>query len=95
MSNADTLITFLTLPMLCYMAVSVDKCGQTGLHASTVDPTAIGNNDLVLGTVERTFWRSGLRKAKHLDEMLQHLADFKQYLHVEYRSAVWYPADEG
>ena len=62
---------------------------------TAVNPTAIGHNYLVLGTVERTFWRSGLRKAKHLDEMLQHLADFKQYLHVEYRSAVWYPADEG
>jgi hypothetical protein len=68
---------------------------QTGLDASAVNPTAIGNNYLVLGTVERTFWRSGLRKAKPLDEMLEHLADFKQYLHVEYRPAGWYPADEG
>jgi hypothetical protein len=55
----------------------------------------IGHDYLVLGTVERTFWRSGPRKAKSLDEMLQHRADFKQYLHVEYRPAGWYPADEG
>jgi hypothetical protein len=34
----------------------------------------------------------GALKAKPLGEMLEHLADFKQYLHVESRPAGWYPA---
>jgi hypothetical protein len=34
----------------------------------------------------------GALKAKPLDEMPEHPADFKQYLHVESRPAGWYPA---
>lgn len=54
-----------------------------------VDPRVIGNEYLVLGTVERTAWRKGLSEPMSLDAMLQHLADFKGYLEVEFKPGGW------
>jgi hypothetical protein len=59
-----------------------------------LDPSAIGEDYLVIGTVERKVWREGMKQAKGIDEMLAHLHDFKEVLTVEYRPAGWYPADE-
>ncbi|MGD8626625.1 MAG: hypothetical protein PVJ34_18960 [Anaerolineae bacterium] len=58
------------------------------------DPSVIGNDYLVLGTVERKAWREGMKQAKGIDDMLAHLHDFKEVRTVEYRPAGWYPADE-
>jgi len=68
-----------------------------GLLASLfdeLDPSVIGNDYLVIGTVERKIWREGLKQPKSIDEMLEHLHDFKEVWTVEYRPAGWYPADE-
>lgn len=48
-------------------------------HASDV----IGNDYLVLGTVERKAWREGMKQSKSIPEMLEHLHDFKEVRTVE------------
>ncbi|MBN1135447.1 MAG: hypothetical protein JXM73_02630 [Anaerolineae bacterium] len=58
------------------------------------DPSVIGNDYLVIGTVERAAWREGMKQPKGIDDMLAHLHDFKEVLTLEYRPAGWYPADE-
>jgi hypothetical protein len=57
------------------------------------DPSIIGNDYLVLGTVERTAWREGMKEPKGIQEMLEHLHDFKEVLTVEVQPAGWYAAD--
>jgi hypothetical protein len=57
-------------------------------------PEVIGNDYLVIGTVERKAWREGMKQPKGIDDMLAHLHDFKEVLTVEYQPAGWYPADE-
>ncbi len=64
-----------------------------GLFAER-DPSVIGNDYLVLGTVERAAWREGMKQPKGIDDMLAHLHDFKEVLTLEYRPAGWYPADD-
>lgn len=59
-----------------------------------LDPSVIGEDYLVIGTVERKAWREGMKQPKGIDDMLAHLHDFKEVLTVEYRPAGWYPADE-
>jgi len=62
---------------------------------ATVNPQCVGSEYLVMGTVERPFWRRSLQKPAAFGEMLAHLADFKQHLQVGYRPAGWYrTADE-
>jgi len=56
------------------------------------DPSLIGNDYLVLGTVERQAWREGMEQPKDIPEMLEHLHDFKEVHTI--RPAGWYPADE-
>ena len=58
------------------------------------DPSLIGNDYLVLGTVERQAWREGMKQPKGIQEMLEHLHDFKEVRTVEYQPAGWHPADE-
>ena len=58
------------------------------------DPSLIGNDYLVLGTVERQAWRESLKQPKGIQGMLEHLHDFKEVRTVEYQPAGWYPADE-
>jgi len=58
------------------------------------DPSVVGNDYLVVGTVERKAWREGMKRPKSIEEMLEYLHDFKEVRTVEYRPAGWYPADE-
>ncbi len=43
------------------------------------DPQAIGNDYLVVGTVEKGAWREGLKQPKAMAEMLPYVHDFKTY----------------
>ncbi len=43
------------------------------------DPEVIGNDYLIIGTVEKTTWREGVEQAKDMDEMLSHASDFSTY----------------
>ncbi len=42
-------------------------------------PSDIGNDYLVLGTVEKKTWREGLTQPKELEELRAHTHDFKTY----------------
>jgi hypothetical protein len=50
----------------------------TGLFLQ-IDPTAIGNEYLVIGTAEKAAWKEGLQKQKEVAEMLPHIRDFAKY----------------
>ena len=43
------------------------------------DPGVIGNNYLIIGTVEKSIWREGLEQPKAIAEMLPHASDFATY----------------
>jgi len=47
---------------------------------------------LVLGTVDPRVWRRGLSGGVSLDELLQHMADFRRYMQIEYTGGGWRPA---
>jgi YgiT-type zinc finger domain-containing protein len=62
---------------------------------SQYDPKAIGNEYLIIGTVEKKCWREGLEKPKDISEMLPHASDFKaHYQELRLRQTGWYPKDQ-
>jgi hypothetical protein len=62
---------------------------------STTAPAVIGYDYLVLGTVEKRIWASGLRGSGHqLGEALKHTADFKAVLELQVEPGGWYPASQ-
>jgi len=63
-------------------------------HFAELDSSVIGKDYEVIGTVERSAWREGMKQPKGIDDMLAHLHDFKEVLTIEYQPAGWYPADE-
>jgi hypothetical protein len=54
------------------------------------DPSAIGSDYLVMGTVERPLWREGMKIDKGIGELLENLHDFKEVLQLGYQPAGWY-----
>ena len=42
-----------------------------------LDPSVIGNDYLVMGTMERQAWRENVKQPKPMPEMLEHLHVFK------------------
>lgn len=59
-------------------------------------PEVIGNEYLVLGTIERKVWRKGVEgEETEVGEVLKHAADFKKVYDLEYDPGGWYPADAG
>lgn len=62
-------------------------------HFLESDPSAVGNDYLVLGTVELKTWREGLSQPKSIAEMLAHTADFKDHRTIEHFPGGWYPKD--
>ncbi len=59
-------------------------------------PQVIGNEYLVLGTMEKKIWRAGLEgEAKPLAGMLKHVADFKHQYELDYKPGGWYPPTQG
>jgi hypothetical protein len=76
-------------------------CETLIAHQADLDKligVAVGSSDspkyVVLGTVERHVWRRGLEGRVSLDEVGQHMADFKGYLRVDFTPAGWYPKSE-
>lgn len=62
---------------------------------SQTAPEVIGNEYMVLGTIDKKVWQQGLGGAgPPLGEMLQHVANFKRYYDLEVQPAGWYPADQ-
>jgi hypothetical protein len=59
------------------------------------DPEVIGNEYLIIGTVEKSAWRDGLHHPKSGADILPHVSNFKEYykeLRVTQRG--WYPAGQ-
>jgi hypothetical protein len=57
-------------------------------------PDDIGNNYLIFGTVEKKAWRENMENPKPLDELLQHVHDFKSYQEIRMTMAGWFKADQ-
>lgn len=53
-------------------------------------PSLIGNEYMVLGTVERKPWRDSLTEPMSIPEALENLHDFKEVWSFEFRPAGWY-----
>ena len=55
----------------------------------------IGNEYMVFGTVDKKFWRKGLKgDPTQLGDILDHAADFKEELNLEYDPGGWRPDPE-
>lgn len=62
---------------------------------SQSDPGAIGNEYLIIGTVEKTTWREGLQQPKTVAEMLPHTSDFARYYkELRVTQPGWYRANQ-
>jgi hypothetical protein len=57
-------------------------------------PEAIGNEYLVLGTMDRKLWQRSLAGGQPLDEALKHVAEFKKHLTLQVEPGGWVPAAE-
>jgi hypothetical protein len=60
---------------------------------SDIAPDAVGNDYIVLGTVERDFWRQGMKTPNSVAELPDHLHDFIEVWTLKFRPAGWYPDD--
>ncbi len=61
---------------------------------SRVAPEAIGNEYLIIGTVEKAVWRESMKEPKSLQEMLPHVHDFKKYYQeLRMTQPGWYPKE--
>ena len=58
------------------------------------NPDVIGNDYLVIGTVERKGWREAQKNPYGLKSTLEYLHDFKEYVTFELANYGWGPAAE-
>jgi hypothetical protein len=59
------------------------------------DPHAIGNDYLIVGTIEKQAWQEGLERPKAIDEALPHASDFAiYYQELRVTRAGWYKSDQ-
>jgi len=58
-----------------------------------LDPSVIGNDYLVMGTMEHQAWRESMKRPMGIPEMLEHLHIFKEVRTVRVQPGGWYPAD--
>jgi len=66
---------------------------QLAAQFSELDPSVIGKDYLVLGTVDRQDWREGVTQPKGIAEMLDHLHQFKEVQSVRVQPGGWYRDD--
>jgi hypothetical protein len=57
-------------------------------------PAAIGNDYLIMGTLERAVWRENMKNPKPPHETLEHLHPFKSYATLQRSRAGWFPAGQ-
>ena len=68
--------------------------GELAAAFSQLAPTMIGNDYLVVGTVETKFWKHGMKGTTELSNTLDHVADFRKVYNLTIQPAGWYPADQ-
>lgn len=57
---------------------------------SRIKPEVIGNEYIVVGTVEKKIWEKGVNGGViPLGEMLEHVVDFKEICHIEMQRRHW------
>jgi YgiT-type zinc finger domain-containing protein len=57
------------------------------------DPDAIGNEYMVMGSIDKSVWRDGLKQQKNMNELLPQTSDFVKYHHeLRFTKAGYYPA---
>ena len=62
---------------------------------SQYNPAVIGNEYLIIGTVEKKVWREGLTRPKAPAEMLNHTYIFKtNYQELRHTRPGWYPSGQ-
>lgn len=54
-------------------------------------PEVLGNEYLVIGTVEKRAWREGMVEPLRIEEILEHTSDFKDHLVLHYEQRGWVP----
>jgi hypothetical protein len=59
-----------------------------------LDPSAIGNDYLILGTVERKAWRENMKNPKPFYEMLSYIHDFTGYSDLQEQMGGWFREGE-
>lgn len=59
------------------------------------NPAIIGNQYLVIGTLEKSVWKEGARQSKSMAEMLPHISEFAEYLNeLRVTQPGWYRQEE-
>jgi hypothetical protein len=61
-----------------------------GLFAQR-DPSVIGNDYLIIGTVERKAWRENMEQPKPFAEAMAQTHDFKSHSTIQMSRAGWFP----
>lgn len=65
---------------------------ELAVNLGRIAPQAVGNEYLVLGTIDKKVWEQGLRGGGgQLGDFLEHLAEFKKHLDLEVTGG-WGPA---
>jgi hypothetical protein len=54
------------------------------------NPEIVGNNYLIIGTVEKKIWRENIRTPKPLQEILDFSSDFKSYGEIRMTMGGWF-----
>ncbi len=60
---------------------------------SHLAPQDIGNDYLIMGTVEKKIWRQGLEQPQSVDETIRNAHDFKSYDELRMTMAGWFRED--
>ncbi len=60
----------------------------------SINPEVIGNDYIVLGTVEKQAWRENMNQPMPFKEMVDHISDFKSYQDIRMTMAGWFRADQ-
>ncbi len=59
---------------------------------AVLKPDVLGNDYFVLGTVDMSVWRQGMKGNDNgFDTVLEHTADFKKYYDLIVEPGGWYP----
>ncbi len=64
---------------------------QLEIGCSEIDPDIIGNDYLVMGTLDKKDWRTGNKKEIDSSEAVKRMYVFKNHLNFEVVPAGWYP----
>ena len=83
-------------PCELIMAHQEELEAQLAYNFSRLAPNVIGNEYMVLGTIEKKVWQEGLGgQGPALGDMLNYVADFKRHDDLEFQPGGWYPEEYG